>query len=394
MKTPKTLLFVTDLRAGSRIDAISAASESARNRGYALEIVEARRADGPIGDIVRFWKPAGIIFNGSAGLGYSAAWFPKAVPVVHLDPDIDVVKLNPPYTVENGDAAIADFAFKALDRPFCRSYAFVGWSRIINWSNARCDRFEECVKSAGKPFFAVNQSWTMSNPKPLLDRIAALLAKIPTPCGVFAANDDHAAVVLTACRQAGLRVPEDVAVVGVDDAPSFCESVSPTLTSISADFAAAGRLATELLVRVIKNPRIPPEHLAYAPSGITYRASTNPPVAADRQIARALEHIRRHATDGLRAADVVAFLGLSERLSEMRFKRQTGKSITECITEVRLERVLKLLSNPRQRLDAIANLCGWSSSTHLKHLFKERFGCSMRDWRKNNGAPGATESGK
>jgi len=388
MPSSKTLLFVTDLRAGSRIAVITAASGCAHAAGYELEVVEAQRTARPLGEIVAFWNPVGIIFNGSAGLGYRAEWFPKGVPVVHLDPDIDVARMNPDYTVENGDAAIGELAFKALDRPRCKSYAFVGWERSINWSNTRADRFGELASKSGKPFFALHVGWTMSDPQPLVDRLHRLFAEAPLPCGVFAANDDHAAVVLAVCRQEGLRVPDDVSLVGVDDMAPFCEHLSPPLTSIAADFPTAGRLAAQLLVKAVENPALAPAHLVYPPCGVTYRDTTSAPVRADPLVAKALAHIRRHATEGLRAADVVAHMGVSERTAEMRFRRHAGKSITECITDARLERALACLANPRQRIDAIANLCGWSSPAHLKHLFKARFGCSMRDWRKARNANG------
>ena len=224
----------------------------------------------------------------------------------------------------------------------------------------------------------------MGNAADFIARLKPWLLKLPKPCGLFAANDDIAAVVLDACRAGGLSVPDDIAVIGVDDEPSVCETTKPSLSSVRPDFERAGRLAVDLLVRRLAQPGLAEEHLLFPVAGVTLRQSTRRLAQPNAKILAALEFIRREATHGIKAADVVAFLGLSERLAETRFKAATGHRITEEITEVRLAHALERLRDPQQALGPIANLCGWDSDIYLKRLFKARYGLTMSQWRKQH----------
>ena len=223
-----------------------------------------------------------------------------------------------------------------------------------------------------------------TNAADFIARLKPWLLKLPKPCGLFAANDDIATVVLDACRAGGLSVPDDIAVIGVDDEPSVCEATKPSLSSVRPNFERAGRLAVDLLVRHLAQPELAEEHILFPVAGVTLRQSTRHLAQPNAKILAALEFIRREATHGLKAADVVAFLGLSERLAETRFKAATGHRITEEITEVRLVRALELLRDPHQALGPIANLCGWNSDIYLKRLFKARYGLTMSQWRKQH----------
>ena len=114
------------------------------------------------------------------------------------------------------------------------------------------------------------------------------------------------------------------------------------------------------------------------------RLSTRNVASNSGSILQALDQIRRDACSGLKAADVVREMGVSERMAEMTFKAATGKRITEEITDVRLEHVKELLLRQSQTIAPIANLCGWDSAIYLKRLFKQRTGMSMREWRRKH----------
>ena len=178
-----------------------------------------------------------------------------------------------------------------------------------------------------------------------------------------------------------IRVPGDMFVVGVDDNPSVCDNLSPSLSSVRPDFAGGGRMSMQLLARRMENKKLPPEKLVYAPLGLTTRLSTRRLAAHSKRVLAALDRIRREACSGLKAADIVKTFGTSERLVEMEFKAVTGRRMTEEITDVRFEKVIDLLSRPAQSIASIANLCGWGSDIYLKRLFKRRTGMTMREWR-------------
>ena len=146
----------------------------------------------------------------------------------------------------------------------------------------------------------------------------------------------------------------------------------------------AGRLAVEMLARRMHDQSVPPEVVKFAPLGITSRLSTRRLAVVGKRVADALDLIRREACSGLKAADVVKAMGVTERLAETRFKRAVGHKITEEISAVRLERALELLRDPNQGIGPIANMCGWDTEAYMKRLFKKKFGMTMREWRAAN----------
>ena len=382
-----TILFITDLISGSRLPQLAGVREAAAERGWHVEEVELARLEEPLESVLAYWQPVGCIVEGS-GTHHPTPAALRAMPVVWLDPPAEILADPAAATLVNDNIAIADLAFEALTATGASAYAFVGWSRRVRWSCAREDRFTARLKALGKPCRVLADPWTLGNKADFATRLRPFLRALPRPCAIFAANDDFASVILDFCKMDGIRVPGELYVVGVDDDPSVCDYTTPSLTSIRPNFTQAGRRAVQLLAaRLDAAAAHPPvkatsAHETYAPLGVTRRLSTRQVAASDGGIGAALDLIRREACNGLKAADVVKALGVSERLAETRFKAATGRRITEEITDVRFERVLELLANPKQSLSAIANLCGWGSSIYLERLFKRRTGRSMRDWRK------------
>ena len=124
--------------------------------------------------------------------------------------------------------------------------------------------------------------------------------------------------------------------------------------------------------------------LRYEPGTIVVRQSTRRFAFSRERIAEAVEMIRRRACEGISVEDVASYIGIPRRTAEMHFRAATGRSIHEEIDEVRFTKVLALLKNPRQTLDAIPDLCGFSTGVALRKAFKLRTGLSMREWRARN----------
>lgn len=378
-----TILFITDLHTGSRIPELAGAREAASALGMHVEEIEVQRLEHAIGVVLKYWKPAGCILEGSSNLLPPRRAFGR-LPIVHIDPDDKMMKGGSLFVVENDDEAIAELAHRELCRTDCANFAFVGWSRRVRWSRRRVDRFSEILSHTGRRCVTLEDPWTFGNKNDFFERLAPFIKSIPKPCGIFAANDDIASAVLDVCRELGVSVPGDAAVVGVDDDPNFCDNLRPSLTSVRPDFRRAGRLAVEMLARRIGNPSAAPEIVRYTPLGVTSRLSTRRLAVVGKRVADALDLIRREACSGLKAADVVKAMGVTERLAETRFKRAAGRRITEEIAAVRLERVLELLRDPNQDIGPIANMCGWDTDAYLKRLFKGKFGMTMSAWRTKN----------
>lgn len=376
-----TVLLFTDLNSGSRQPILRGANECAAEHGLHVQVVELARANVSLPKTLAYWKPIGCLVEGSSHLRLDRRSLGK-LPIVPVDANSRLLASRWRHTVTNDNVQIAKLALKELVRARCENFAFVGWTRDVNWSTARLDAFKAELALLGKSCDELLDPWTMGDVADFSSRLRPWLANLPRSCGVFAANDDVAAVVLDVCRTLKISVPDELAVIGVDDEPSVCETTNPSLTSVRPDFVRVGYRAMSLLLRKIENPALAEEHVLVPPVGITRRQSTRRLEKKNPQILSALELIRRDATSGLKAADVVRFLGVSERMAEARFKAVTGRRITEEINEVRLAQVLELLKNPHQAITPIANLCGWKSDVYLKRLFKERFGQTMRAWRE------------
>ena len=382
-----TILFITDLHSGSRIPELAGAREAAAALDWHIEEIEVQRLAQPIAEILRYWRPVGCILEGSSNLLPPKSAFGK-IPTVHIDPSDWDMEDKRIFSVENDDAAIAERAHRELSRTDCVSFAFVGWSRRVRWSRRREDRFAEIVSASGEKCHLLEDPWTLGNKNNFVVRLKPWIKSLPKPCGIFAANDDIASVVLDVCRELKISIPGDIALVGVDDDPTVCDNTHPSLTSIRPDFRRAGALAVQLLARRIAGGKsAAPEHIEYKPVCTTSRLSTRRLSVVGKRVADALDLIRREACSGLKAADVVKAMGVTERLAETRFKSAVGHRITEEIANVRLEHALELLRDPKQGITPIANLCGWDSDAYLKRLFKKRFGMTMREWRAANMEP-------
>jgi LacI family transcriptional regulator len=377
-----TILFITDLHAGSRIPALAGAQEAAAEHGWHVEEIEIARLTQPVAEVLAYWNPVGCILEGSSDALPEEDVF-GALPIVHIDPSERMLKKRGIFVVENDNKAIAELAHRELCKTDCPNFAFIGW-RLARWSRQREDRFAELLSRSGHDCHRLEDTWTLGNKIDFFARLKPFVQALPKPCGIFAANDDIAAAVIDACRSLDITVPGDVAIVGVDDDPAFCDNLHPTLSSVRPGFRNAGRLAVKTLAQRIANPDMAPAHVLYNPLGLTSRLSTRRLSVVGKRVADALDLIRREACSGLKAGDVVKTMGVTERLAETRFKNAVGHRITEEITDVRMERVLELLRDPKQDIGPIANLCGWDAETYLKRIFKRRFGMTMREWRAKN----------
>ena len=270
-----------------------------------------------------------------------------------------------------------------LDSGVFRSFAFVPDMHHRIWGKLRGRAFLEHLKAHG---FSVD---TYRRPRGAANDVSELadwLKKCPRPCGAFVAFDDRALDVMEACRIASLRVPQDVAVVSVDNDEMLCEHTVPALTSIQPDHVAEGRLAAELLCGMMEGHVT--REVRRESCGIkqvTVRESTPKVSNAGRLVQRAVAYIQSHAAKGIGVRDVVAYLKCSRRLADLRFRELQGMSILEAIRKVQMDEVCRLLRTTNLSTAAIAAQAGYASAKHLPEMFKAAFGCSLSAYRHGEG---------
>ena len=375
-----TVLFITDLHVGSHIPEFAGVFDRASAHNWRVIEIELARTARPLRELVVQWHPAGCILEGSFLQIADIKRAFRGIPLVHLDPDAKTAAAAS-HTVTNDPSTIALWAARELLRTKPASCAYFGWCTKTVWSVERGRLFEDAVRrESDLPFSKFTEDWDIGDTLRVQGRLAKFLAKLPKPVGIFAANDYAAVQVTEACRQAGLSCPGDFTLVGVDNEEMHCECADPTLTSIEQDFRDAGRLAADLLAELIANRRLSPRHLKFGPVRLVRRQSTRSLRVNDPRIARAVERIRRDATTGITAADILAEIPFSRRLAEKRFRAATGKTILEEIQDVRFEKICELLTTDVP-IGHIAGRCGMQSDSFLKRFFKARTGLTPREWR-------------
>lgn len=289
-------------------------------------------------------------------------------------------------SVNVDNRAIARMAAEFLVRRGHAVLAYVGTNRpdLNRHAKIRQDEFRKVAEEIDATLFEHEideqhpMKWTNE-----LERLAEFVGKLPKPCGLMACADEIAKSVLDACRLAHVTVPEQMAIVGVDNELEICENLRPTLTSVRPDFERCGYVAARLLDQAMRDrKRHPTGKYVYGARELVERESTVDLKGGGRLVAAAMKIIRQQALAGLTVADIARTLNCSARLLEIRFQDITGGSVKDAILRLRLEKVQQLLQETNCPIEEIHRACGWSTHIALHALFKRRFGLSMRDFRQ------------
>jgi LacI family transcriptional regulator len=310
------------------------------------------------------------------------------IPVVAIEPECgwrDPQWEIPWFATDNaaiGRLAAQDFVHRGLTR-----LAFCGIPRTdtTGWSEERQAAFEQSAREAGVPcsVFVVGNS-QVANPARLSKNLAAWLKSLEKPVGLMACYDVRARHVLMTCRSLGLLVPEDVAIVGVDNDELMCELTNPPLSSIEQGSRRIGFEAAAMLDRLMAGQRSRPGKFTVEPEGIVARQSSDTLAIKDVEVAAALQFIRRHACRGIRVPDVVRAVALSRSALEMRFKTVTGRTLHSEIQRVQIERARQLATTTDLPLRQVAVESGFRYLQHMTTLFRLRLGQTPGEYRKRS----------
>ena len=352
----------------------------AKPLGWHIQTVDA--VDGAFADVRRilgFWNPDGAIVD-CGGL--------TAPPPVREFGTCPVVFIGRRpragerifTTCEDLRATGLKAAHELLSLGF-RDYAFVGFPARRFWSDARERAFHEAVVLNGKRFHAFTRCARPADPLTRAALLREWLKSLPKPCGLFAANDPVAKEVANACAAESIAVPEDLAILGVDNDETICERSSPRLSSIAMDFERSGAIAMRMLAARLHSPGMKPANRTFPPLMVVRRESMRAKAGIGGDVADAVAFIRQNACEGLRAAEVVKRMSGSRRLAEIRFRAALGHSILDEIQSVRFERANELLKNRSLSVQAIANFCGYASESSFHRIYRATFGRSPRQSR-------------
>ena len=269
-----------------------------------------------------------------------------------------------------------------LDRGF-RNFGFFGFNDVC-WSDERCEGFRREVDAAGygASFYAyrmqeIDMVWYYQR-----NRLREWLRSIPKPIAIMACDDNQGENLIEACHSAGIKIPSEVSVIGVDNDEMLCNLGSTTLSSIQVDIEEGGRQAAALVERLVADPSSPAEDIILKPVKIVGRMSTAAFATNDQQILKAILFIHRNARQKISVGDVMTETALSRRLLERRFKEVTGKTLYEYITDLKLKHFAEMLQDTDDQVINIALSMGENDTKSISRRFKQIYGCTPLEWRE------------
>ena len=358
---------------------VNGITEQARAYGLCPHVVTCSHEG--IRQLLDFWKPAGCIINTASEQDRLSADDFKGVPHVYIDRPVRELRKSES-SIYHDTSATIHAAMRELQAGHPASYAYVKWPAPLDWDRHREMLFRKIAKSTGTPAFVYKPQQAVEDFNGLPRALSAWIAALPKPTGILCAADPLGPHVLSACQLAGLTVPDDVSVIGIDNDVDICENTTPTLSSVFPDHTEAGRQAVRILFELMNDIRHKPVRESYASPTLCRRGSTLRLNRYDRETAAACELIRLRACSGISSADVLECYGRSRRDAEYRFRAATGKSILEQIQDTRLAHARDLLQNTRLDLLSIALECGYLSATAFAQFFRRKLSVSPRAWRQ------------
>ena len=273
-----------------------------------------------------------------------------------------------------------------LERRFQR-FGFYG-TRGVSYSELRRAGFQSAVQRAGGHCSVlevpetpvVRRKWTDQQ-----DILQRWLKTLHPPVGVMACSDLRACMVLDAAEGAGLRVPEDLALIGVDNDPLVCEFCQPTLTSVSRNDWQLGHQSAALLDRLMDGGSAPKQPWLIAPDRVVPRRSTQTLAVDDPQLATIVQHIRAHLHEPFGVERILEHSALSRRQLEYRFQQNLGCSPYALINTLRVERARQLLAEPaRKTFVQIAAACGFHDARRFRIVFQRITGLTPAEHRQRS----------
>ncbi len=291
------------------------------------------------------------------------------------------------------DIAVARMAIEHLLGRGFRHFGFCGYRRGYSAAgDRRCDAFVEFARKAGGSAVICN----MSDPEPTYGRelrawkqelatVAKWIRSLPRPAAVMACTDDRGLLVLEACRQVGVAVPDEVAVVGVANDECLCSLSIPPLSSVDVGAEQIGYKAAAVLNDLMDGGKSPGKVLI-EPQGVVCRQSTDTMAVRDHGVAEAIRFIRDHACEPISITDVAAHVHISRSALEQRLKQAIGRTIHKEIQRTRIARVQQMLAETGLPLKQIAYQTGFSSIQYMTRAFRAATRQTPAAYRRENRA--------
>jgi len=391
-RTLRVGLLIESSRSYGR-DLLAGIAAYARAYGPWVFHHEERSLGDPLPAALRWWRPDGVLarLENRSMVRRLRNFRVPTVDLLHVEGVRGI-----PGVIANGEA-IARLAADHLLQLGLKHFAYCGLPGV-SFSDQRGRCFARAISSRGFQVDAFSQHRSLRargladiecEARAGADRLAAWLRALPKPVGLMACNDMRALQVLSACREAEIRVPDEVAVVGVDNDSVQCELCDPPLSSVDVDARQIGYRAAALLDRMMRGRGAAPRMTLVDPVGVVARRSTDVLALADRETAEMVRYARDHACEGLAPANLARHMSVSRSTLERRFAGNLGHSVHREIVRARLERVKELLATSDLPMAEIARLTGFAYVESLQRTFKAAAGQTPGQYRAARRGPKA-----
>lgn len=297
------------------------------------------------------------------------------------------------YDVGCDERTIGEMAVEHFYEQGHRNFAMFsqgGPQKEFHWARIREEGFVEAVRRRGltcpvflcpKPVHEPVTLWAKGDRK----RLSDWLRNLPKPVAVFCLTDMYSRRVADWCTESGLSVPEEIAVLGVDNDDWFCGHHTPSLSSLDQNGFRIGFEAAALLYKKLRKEPLPPLPIFVPPIGVVKRGSTDSLAIADADLVAAASFIRNHCGENLAIDDVVAEVGLSRRTLERKFLKQFGRTLGQEINRVRLESAAVLLRDTAIPVGGVARRCGFGTHGYFISAFQKKFQLTPTEYRRRYG---------
>ena len=343
--------------------------------------LDPREDQSPLPTWLESWQGDGVICRmTNARMAESMAR--AGVPVIDLN---DFADYGLPRVWSNHFAIGVLGAKHLLERGFCQ-FGFCGFSGQ-DWALRRRNGFVSTVNAAGFPSSICESFWRRRHSRPWKQeqiKLATWLKSLPKPVGVMACNDTRGQQVLDACSEAGIAVPEETAVIGVDDDELLCNLCDPPLSSVIPNPARIGFDAAALLDELMNGNRLPRNEWLIEPLGIATRQSTDILAIDDQDVTAAIKMIRESACNGLTIEKMLDGVAVSRSSLERSFAKYLGHTLQAEIRRVQINRVKELLQHTDLPMAMIGHLAGYKHPEYMNVVFKRETGLTPGQFRNQS----------
>ncbi|HEX6891238.1 MAG TPA: DNA-binding transcriptional regulator [Chryseolinea sp.] len=266
-----------------------------------------------------------------------------------------------------------------------KNFAFYGFNNIV-WSRERAEGFEERIQEAGYSVhnYKLKESTTTDLWYYKPSAVSEWLKSLPKPIALMTCDDNQGHHITEAARHAGIRIPDEIAVLGVDNDEMICDLSDPALSSIELDTEKGGYEAARLMEKMIKNKVLSSPDVIVKPTQVVTRHSTDVFASKDKYVVNALKYIHGNLDKNLKVDQVLREVPLSRRSLEKRFMLTTGYPVYEYIYNQRIEKFTQKLLETDMTIFEIALDLGLSDSKNIARQFKQIKGVTPMEYRKKH----------